>query len=345
MLVGSYPPPYGGCSVHVERLCAALRDDYDVSVVDLYGSKKPTDEAWLTRCGPRRSLSGLRALTALRRAPVPVVHFHVAAAGAFLTMGYLMLAALRPGARKIITIHSGSFVSRFAHAPGWRRAMLRSLLRRFDRIVVVNDDQRRFLGRLGINPNKLAVVPAFLPPVATETPRVSAVFESLRGAERILIASGYGQPHYGFHLILDALDRLGSRAARTGVVFCTYNSYDESYIQQLSDRLSARRFSALLRDLTPGEFAWMLQRCDVYVRPTDRDGDAVALREALYYGKRAVASDCVTRPDGTVLFSTGNAEELAQKLSMQIGAAAQAAPATVDTLGALRNVYASVLTA
>ena len=51
------------------------------------------------------------------------------------------------------------------------------------------------------------------------------------------------------------------------------------------------------------------------MRATDRDGDAVAIREASYFGKTVIASDCVERPSGTILFRTGDAESLAGALA------------------------------
>lgn len=346
MLVGSYPPPYGGCSVHVERLRRAVASEFDVVVVDPYGAKRGIRDDKLIRCGIARPGGVLRALLTLRNARPAIVHFHVAGMGAFLFAAYPLLAALPASARKVITIHSGSFVARFEHGAAWRRAILSNLLRRFDRIVTVNDAQRVFLERLGIEEAKLTVVPAFLPPVARASARARAVLASVGDCDRIVISSGYGVPHYGFHVILEALASDRTPRGRTGLILCTYNIHDEVYVSGLNAELAARGSSTLVRDLDPGEFAWLLQRCDIYVRATDRDGDAVAVREASYYGKVAIASDCSTRPVGVMLFETGNARSLAAQLASACeGCPTQVHAESVDTLSALRSIYASVLSA
>ena len=113
VLIGSYPPPLGGCSVHVERLHHALAREYDVEVVDLYGDGDNNCESWLVRCGRTRPLNAFRALRALRRIHGSIVHFHVAGMDAFLAAGFPMLAVLPRGVRRVLTIHSGSFVARF----------------------------------------------------------------------------------------------------------------------------------------------------------------------------------------------------------------------------------------
>ena len=343
MLVGSYPPPYGGCSVHMERLRRAVESEYDVVVVDPYGAPAETRDTNLIRCGIVRPRGAWRALRALRSARDTIVHFHVAGMDAFLLAGFPLLAALPGSARKVVTIHSGSFIARFERGAKWRRALLVNLLRRFDRIVTVNDAQRAFIERLGIDRAKMTVVPAFLPPVARASDRARAVLASIGGCDRIVIASGSGVPHYGFHVILDALASEQAPRGRTGLIFCTGNVHDEEYVRGLNERLAARGSSRLVRDLDSAEFAWLLQQSDIFVRATDRDGDAVAVREAAYYGKVAIASDCASRPTGVMLFRTGEARSLAEQLSRVCeNRSLQVRPETVDTLDALREVYASV---
>jgi glycosyltransferase involved in cell wall biosynthesis len=58
----------------------------------------------------------------------------------------------------------------------------------------------------------------------------------------------------------------------------------------------------------------MISASDVFVRPTFTDGDSISVREALSLGIPVIASDCVERPDGVVLFKTGNAGDLSGKL-------------------------------
>ena len=61
-------------------------------------------------------------------------------------------------------------------------------------------------------------------------------------------------------------------------------------------------------------FVRLLQECDLVLRTTNTDGDAVSIREALHFGKPVLASDVVKRPDGVVLFKTRNVEDLTNKI-------------------------------
>jgi hypothetical protein len=306
----------------------------------------PGDDGAVARCGPARRPDVLRALGVLRRHRDPIVHFHASALDAFLWAAYPLLAAAGERARPLLTVHSGSLVGRFAHGPAWRRALLRDVMSRFFRIVTVSAEQRRFLESAGVEPGRLRVIPAFLPPVARETPRARAALAALAGCARILAGSGSGIPLYGFHVLLDAL-AASPPQPRLGLILCLYGTYDEAYLAELNRRVPPGVALAVVRDLAPDEFAWILERCDAYVRATDRDGDAVALREALYYRKAVVASDCVERPRGAHLFRTGDAGSLAAALA---AAARQPVPGEggVDGeggLAALLEVYGEALRA
>jgi glycogen synthase len=343
VLVGGYPPPYGGCSVHVQRLHRALQSDFRVAVIDVYGTRREGDDGSVLRCGLRPA-GAFQALTALRCSDARIVHFHVSAMNAFVWAAWPLLASLNARARTIVTLHGGSLVAAFESGPAWRLALARRVLRRFERIIAVNGEQRRFVERLGVEAQRIAVVPAFLPPVAEESARVREVIASCQDCAGFILASGYGVRHYGFHLILDALERRRSQEP-LALVLCAYTTYDERYIAELSTRRGVR--CTIVRDLAPGEFAWLLQRCEAYVRATDRDGDAVAIREAAFFGKTVIASDCVERPAGTLLFRTGDADELSHALEARNR---QGRPAAVRDTGragleALLDVYRELLAA
>ncbi|GAC1399813.1 MAG: hypothetical protein NVS1B2_26810 [Vulcanimicrobiaceae bacterium] len=325
LLVGAYPPPHNGISVHVERLRRGLAEAYDVRVLDLYGAPRPGDESGVVRCGPKRSPRVLRALWTLHDAGPAIVHFHVTSLDAFLYLAHPMLAAVHGNARRIITIHSGSFVGRFERASPLRRALLQSVLGRFDRVVAVSEEQHRFLRSVGVADERSCVVPAFLPPVVVETPAVRALRASLGACDRLIVSSGALRSFYGFHLILDALERAQRADSRVGVLLCTYGDPDPAYAAAIEARVRAHPQWKIVRDLSPGAFAWLLRCCDAYVRATDRDGDAVAVREALAFGTRVVASDCVTRPSGVELFTTGDAAALGDALARTYGRASGAA--------------------
>ena len=337
LLVGSYPPPYGGCSVHVQRLRVALQtQDYQIEVIDLYGVKQPEDGVSVVRCGTTKPLNALRAMWSIRKSGASIVHFHVAGMESFLLASYPLMAAVPPKARTVLTVHSGSFVARFATGPAWRRSILLDVLRRIDYIITVNRSQRNFLESIGVPATRLRVVPAFLPPVDRASARAREALLRVRGCERLVVSSGYGQRHYGFHVILDAVASMRASGENICAIFCAYNTFDERYMEELERCMNGGVLGTVVRDFGPDEFAWILQQCDTYVRATDRDGDAVAIREALYFGKAVIASDCVERPYGVRLFETDDARSLESVLRSGIHHRSSAVDA--DATGGLADL-------
>jgi hypothetical protein len=63
-------------------------------------------------------------------------------------------------------------------------------------------------------------------------------------------------------------------------------------------------------------FIKVMEYSDIIVRATNTDGDSLTVREALFLGKRVIASDIVKRPTGIVLFQNRNMNDLESKLLM-----------------------------
>jgi glycosyltransferase involved in cell wall biosynthesis len=54
----------------------------------------------------------------------------------------------------------------------------------------------------------------------------------------------------------------------------------------------------------------LIAESDLFVRPNDRDGDALSVREALALGVPVVASDVGSRPPEAILFAAGDFQAL-----------------------------------
>lgn len=340
-LVGGYPPPLGGCSVHVQRLRRALADEWQVTVVDLYG-RRPGAERDVVRCGNRAPFNVFRAIGALRSARPSIAHFHVSALRAFAFAGWPLLAALPSTSRSVLTIHGGAFAGEISRAPRWRRAITGALLRRFDAIVAVSAPQRDALVGLGVSPERIAVVPAFVPPVARDGAESASVGALKTRTDGVLVCSGYAQRHYGYHDVIAAVELLRERGRTIGLAVCWYNSYDAAYVAALETRLQTVPH-VLFRDLPPDRFAAVLAAGTCYVRATDRDGDAVAIREASYFERPVIASDAAPRPAGCLVYPYGDVAALADAIETVLrDPSAGHIPPGEDGIAALRIVYKQV---
>ncbi len=98
-LIGTYPPPYGGVSVHIKRLKIALRQrDLDVTVLADPGTVAEDDRVVPTRLGPGWYLRQL----VNRKASL--LHFHTSGLES-RTLGFLSFLAWL-GKPVVVTLHS-----------------------------------------------------------------------------------------------------------------------------------------------------------------------------------------------------------------------------------------------
>ena len=68
----------------------------------------------------------------------------------------------------------------------------------------------------------------------------------------------------------------------------------------------------------PISFLRVMKASDVVLRPTNTDGDSITIREALYFSKAIVASDCAVRPEGTYVFKTRDLDDFCEKIIMSL---------------------------
>ncbi len=312
-IVGGYPPPGGGVSIHIQRLYESLSEHLEIRVLDPYRPDQvPGDPENIIRCGGNRVAVLFKLLFHLARSRSDIVHFHLAALSAFLPFGLLFVIFARlTGAACVLTIHSGSFGRQVASFGPFRKSALRLLVALSGHIIPVNREQLDTLLNYGLKPQNATVIPAFLPPRKKHSKRVTSLVDAAHAKQqKLFLSSGNGLPLYGYHHIVRAVSHLKNRAS-IKLVFCIYNERDEPYLARLARQVEESGIDFhMTSNLAAEEFSWLLSHADLYIRATDRDGDAVAIREALHYGVPVIASDCVPRPAGTEQFETDNWQSL-----------------------------------
>jgi glycosyltransferase involved in cell wall biosynthesis len=168
---------------------------------------------------------------------------------------------------------------------------------------------------------RVTIAPAYLPPPrevpAAELPApirdfVAAHSPVLSSYAWQLSRDAQGVDVYGFDLCIELVRALRGEFPGMGLVLRMSNVADPAYLRDLEGRVAAHGLAdQVLFTTTPLAAAHRLwQASDVYLRTTNTDGDAVALREALDLRVPVVASDASMRPPGTVLFRTRDLEGL-----------------------------------
>lgn len=306
-LVGDYPPPHGGVAVHVAALAAALRGaGVDVRVLDIgHGDHRGPGIA------PARGAGRFAAALAGAAAERRLVHLHTSGANAkSWAVAAVAGRARLPGAPPaLLTLHSGLCPRYLAGAPA-RRGAARVACAAFGRVVAVSPPIAEALHGCGVPARRVSVLPAFV--AADLVPGAAPpAFAALRAAGGPVIAAALAPgATYGEDLLLQAFAALRRRVP--GAALAVFGPGTGRGASAAAGRAAG---VLALGELDHAAALAVVAACDVFVRPTRADGDALTVREALALGRRVVASAVGHRPGGCSLFPAGNGAALAARLA------------------------------
>lgn len=310
-ILGSWPPPAGGVSIHTQRLCGLL-DQRGLNYVVYNATSDVGDGSKVIGVYSRRRSWLLRYLFAGRE---PAVYLFSGRLSAWL-IGAL-LARLR-GKRVMLRLRNSALIDWSARSR-WRRNLCSWALRQMNAVVCVNRHLLEAAQALGVDRQRLHWSPGFLPPRTDEFDRsqvASHVWNFIENRDPLIVANGkvnwyQGVDLYGLDMLVQLAARLRLEFPNLGIVVCFWDHHAAE--NQRLDELRSRARDLGVEDLIlfntqPGPLMPVLAVGDVFVRPTATDGDANSIREALYLNVPAVASDVVERPAGTVLFPNRDIE-------------------------------------
>jgi len=321
LLIGTLPPPYGGITVHIERLYNIyLKSEINCTVLNInnkISSITKKNKNVITLKGVQIKIL-LKMINILYRFNGDIIHFHVSAMNKFSYIG-IILIKISSHIPKIITLHSGSFIDNYKKSNNIKKFFVRKILYNCSHIIVVNTEQFDFLTKkIGIGKNKISLIPAFLPPLYPDNVIEKSIenkfLELKKNVDKIAIVAGFIMPLYGFHYVLDVFKKLKKQGIKLGLVFIFYTKENKNYKKFLFNYIQKLPDILIFKNLSPANFSQILKLTDIFIRPSTYDGDSVALREAIYFKKQIIASDCTKRPKGTVIFKNKNEDDFEKKL-------------------------------
>lgn len=302
LIIGPYPPPYGGVSIHIKRLQMLLAGKFKISCID---------EARIQK----ENIFNIRSLKVFgylkRMLQADIVHIHSGLLS--LRLVHFTIASLFLK-KKIITIHG--------YEPG--RGIIERTL---DSIMLNNSSKTIFVSkeiaaRFGVK--KYIIKDAFLPPDITaeeKIPEILAAWINQKQANGFIVCvanawrldSHNNEDLYGLDLCILAAQKIKTAGVKAAFVFVVCEDTGvikiEPYKKMIIDYGLQDIFYLFEQPLS---FVQLIKQSDIVIRPTNTDGDALTVREGLFLGKTVIASDVVMRPEGTKLFSNRNANALAE---------------------------------
>lgn len=307
---GFYPPPIGGISIYCKRLAEKLHaKDEHVVLRNFAGSRSD--------CGYVVDVKN-RIVEFLKLFFVPKRLIH-----AQFTNFYLLMLLYLCGWRHdiVLTLHN----RRLVLLEGWKRWIVNRLFQRV-RYVIYNDPTYTQLLRekFDVSEEKIVLLPTYISPGKDEwkglTPDIVAFLAeheyTLSANAHRVIRNVYGDL-YGIDQLISLMDRLvNEKGLDVGMVFCISDIFNHEYysecLAKIEDLGLENNFLFVIQSPVNGFEVWAAT--DVFLRPTMSDMEGVSVKEALQFGTPVVASDVCTRPQEAVLYETGNASDLFDKV-------------------------------
>lgn len=313
-MIGPSPNRIGGVSIHIYRLCALLKEEFIFDFVDEARGKA---QGFFNL----RSLNIITYFNKIRKADI--IHIH---SGVFiLRLFHVLVARFCLRKNVVVSIHHDLNVEGYLK-------ITRFLLSHCNCAIL--DSQEIYDSQYVVNTCcRYFMMPAFLPPPIDEEDELPLnTLEWIRNVKSIpssvLMASSAngikilnGADLYGIDMCIDVVKMLNEKNDKHQyyLILIVLNSErQQDILNQYRLKIKQQSPNNILLLTNPTSFVRIMQMSDVILRPTNTDGDSITIREALYFKKRVVASDCVERPMGTIVFKTRDIEDFCSKIQVSV---------------------------
>lgn len=316
LIVGVYPPPLGGVSVHIYRLIKLLKSkEYDI---DCYDTSK--EESF-------KGQKYFRLFSRIILGKYDIIHFHENNLIFFKIC--LFIKKFYPNIEIYLTSHNPRLL-KFNTKKQLRDKL--KFLTRINALIVVGKDILVEYQTYNIKlPEKVFVKNAFIEPPLEEEEKILStypitLFKFLKKHSPIVTANAFqisfynNEDLYGLDMCIEFTAKIKSLIPNIGFVFALANdSVNISYIEKMKSRIKELGINNNFYFLNGQRELWpLLKKCDIVIRPTNTDGDSLSIREAIFFNKPIIASDIVKRPKETILFKTRNLTDLIEKCSIYL---------------------------
>lgn len=313
-IFGPYPPPLGGISVHIQRVMNKLsRQHNEVCIFD-------TQKSYV-----RNITHTLKIIIFLLRNRPEIMYYHTSYSGFGLyELLPLVIGSQLLRAELILIEHD----RRYLALQSFKFKVVFSFLMRFfyQQIFMGSTTFEQYKKyNITIKNNAIIETP-FLPPDSDENELINkyppTLLSFLQSHSPLITANAFQtilladkDDLYGIEWCVDLTQELKPKFPGLGfIIFLSRigNEHFFSYLKQKIEKLGLQDSIYILI----GNYAYwpLLQKIDLFVRPTLSDNFGISIAEALYFGKKAIASDSCKRPNGTILFKCGDKKDFFGKV-------------------------------
>jgi len=308
VLIG--PTSYvGGVSIHMSRLEKLLKNIFLFSYIDETPKSVSKNKF--------NNIRDIRDIFKVMRQvfSANLIHIH---SGNWLLRIYILFVAVLLNKNFIITLHSYR-ISNF------KKIITSIFLKKANCIIAVNNEIKEKLPKA--IQKKTLIKEAFIPPSLDNEKKLEKDILNVinkHNKDRLLICVNayrlikYKEKElYGFDQCIDValMAKKDNQNLHIFFVIATIKESDRPYYDKFIKFIELNNLNSYLTVIPKSiSFINLIKECDLVLRPTISDGDALTIREALWLNKHVVASDVVKRPPGTILYKNGDSIDLYNKI-------------------------------
>lgn len=308
-IIGPYPKPYGGISVHVQRVLAQL--DLVSYPYDFYNEARNSLQA-KSSIQFNSLISRLLGLGKIAITRYKLIHYHspnIIGRLCFCCFGLL-------GKEVYIHVHGASLHDVVANPI--KRVLAKFFLKY---VYIIADNEDIYELALSMKPKKAYLIDAFLPPIVhLDHDEINLYKHYSEGVDLLISMVGWYSEYkekdlYGFDITCKAVNLL-KRKIDVRVLISVNGTQSISIYQKFLKLILEMGLEKNIILITDDlKDAWpLLINTDIFIRPTLSDGSAVSIKEALWIDIPVLASDCVPRENECELFECGSENDLYEKL-------------------------------
>ncbi|MDR1774183.1 MAG: glycosyltransferase [Clostridioides sp.] len=306
--ISTFPPPIGGVSKFLERLVAYLTvGPYQSEFYDISGKYSNEKKEKGIKC-----LGITPTFLRVMSSPKSLVILHS-------TKLLAILGSWIIGKRHIsvLMIHNERILDKSSNLSN---RVAKFLLKKQKNIIAVTENMKeRLINELKIKRECIYVFEPYLLKDLATIPIEEKSFDVLRKKVKILIYSyAYrwetylGADLYGIDMVVETVSRLITEGFDVGAVIHVPNHVITPMYEKLKDKINRDQIQNKIIFLTKyyHDSTTFYTNSDIHIRATNTDGCATTIFECLMCGTPVIASDCVPRFEGTILFKNRDSESL-----------------------------------
>lgn len=312
---GPYPPPHGG----VSRNMTAIRDEllaagHECSIVATSRSTRVEPEPGVYH--PSGAIQFLKLLASLK---FDILHIHIGGSIPPRVQALLLLCAVFAPGKSVLTLHSGGYPLSPEGQGASKDSVLGFIFRRFSRIIAVNKMMTEMFRRFGVEADRVHLILPFsheLPDKGATIPE--NIGEFISAHDPFLLSTSLLEEEYDISLQITALGRVLEEFPRAGLLIAGSGSLEEQIRKEVQETGYADHI-LMAGDVEHKVALNLIDNCNILLRTTQFDGDAISVREALFLETPVIATDNGMRPDGVYLIPVGDVGALAEKIKAVAG--------------------------